>query len=441
MRSLLARLSIGLSVSLLVVILLSWIALSNGIRNVAEDYILSRLQHDNEVLLAALDFVGNKKKPTLVMDRISSEYHRAFSGHYYLINSNGNQFRSRSLWDSELTIPLLAAGESRQFRLDGPQQQRLLVLVTGYIKQGQDITIAVAEDLSGIEANILTFQRRFTFTAILALLVLVGIQLLIVRTALHPLKNASTEIRALEHGELHQLNQSVPTEISPLVNEVNHLLKILDQRLQRSRNALGNLAHALKKPLTVLQQLRCGGNETTTQQILITHTQEMQQLIERELRRARIAGEGPTGAYFVVNSEIKSLIDTLQNIYQQKALTIETDLHVDQILPFDREDILELLGILMDNACKWAQKRVRITLRMDDKLIIKIEDDGPGVNDSRASQLTQRGKRLDETVSGYGLGLAIAQDIIDQYHGTLELGPSEKYGGFCVIAMLKHERQ
>jgi signal transduction histidine kinase len=439
MRSLQARLSLGLLLSLLVVILLSWIALSNTIRYVAEDYILSRLQHDNEVLLAAVDF-GTDKKPTLVMDRINAEYQRAFSGHYYLITSDTTQLRSRSLWDAELTIPVLAAGESRQLRLDGPQQQQLIALVTGYIKQGHKLTISIAEDLSEVEADILAFQYHFTIIATVVLLILVGIQLLIVRRTLHPLKNAGKEIRALEHGELHQLSQSVPTEISPLVNEVNHLLKVLDQRLQRSRNALGNLAHALKKPLTVLQQLRCpesGDDKIKTEQILITHTQEMQQLIDRELRRARIAGEGPTGSHFVSATEIEPLIETLQNIYRQKDLSIETDVPINLVIPFDREDILELLGVLMDNACKWANTTIRLTIRPDNNITMKIEDDGPGVSDAIVSQLTQRGKRLDESVTGYGLGLAIANDIIEQYHGNLELGRSEKLGGFCVTATLQ----
>jgi len=438
MRSLQARLSVALIVSLLVVILLSWVALSNTIRYVAEDYILSRLQHDNEVLLAALNFDADQK-PTLVTERINTEYQRAFSGHYYLISSATGQLRSRSLWDSDLTIPILAAGESRQLRLAGPQQQQLIVLTNGYRKQGQAITIAVAEDLSGVEAEIIAFQQRFAITAIIVLLILVGIQLFIIRSALRPLKNASKEIRDLEHGELRQLSQRVPTEILPLVHEINHLLKVLDQRLQRSRNALGNLAHALKKPLTILQQIRYPDtvhDKTNTAQTIVTHTQEMQQLIERELRRARIAGEGPTGSHFIATNEITPLIDTLQSIYHQKKLSIEVNIPKNLVIPIDREDTLEFLGTLMDNACKWANKSVNLTIWADNKLTIKVEDDGPGVNDTLVTQLTQRGKRLDESVSGYGLGLSIAQDIIEQYRGVLELGRSEKLGGFSVTATL-----
>ena len=435
MHSLQGRLSIGLTISLLIVILISWFAFSNTVRYVAEDYVITRLQHDGERLLAALE-IDKNQKPILLPDRISKEYQRAFSGHYYLIDINGKQLRSRSLWDVKLSSPLLSAGESRQLRIEGPQQQQLLVLVSGYLKQEQNITITVAEDLSGIEDDIVIFQHRFAIVAILILVVLVSIQLFIIRTALYPLKNTSKEIRALEHGKLNHLSQSVPAEISPLVNEVNHLLQVLDQRLQRSRNALGNLAHALKKPLTVIQQIGCVDKANAIQQTLETHTREMQQLIERELRRARIAGEGPTGAYFVTDTEIKPLLDTLQSIYHKKSLTIKTDIPMSLVLPFDREDILELLGVLMDNACKWANRTVYLALRADKQLTIKIDDDGPGVSDELMTQLAHRGKRLDETVSGYGLGLAIAQDIIEQYSGTFVFSRSETLGGFCVTVKL-----
>ena len=106
-------------------------------------------------------------------------------------------------------------------------------------------------------------------------------------------------------------------------------------------------------------------------------------------------------------------------------------------MPLDRQDALELLGVLMDNACKWANKTVRLTMRANHTITIKVEDDGPGVNDAVITQLTQRGKRLDEAVTGYGLGLSIAQDIIEQYHGSLEMGRSELLGGFCVCVTLR----
>ncbi|NNF97068.1 MAG: hypothetical protein HKM94_09095 [Halobacteria archaeon] len=162
----------------------------------------------------------------------------------------------------------------------------------------------------------------------------------------------------------------------------------------------------------------------------------MQQLIERELRRARIAGEGPTGSHFIAENEIAPLIDTLQSIYHQKRLSIETHFPKNLLIPVDREDALELLGVLMDNACKWANKSVCLTIRTDNKITIIVEDDGSGVSDALVTQLTQRGKRLDESVTGYGLGLSIAQDITEQYHGSLDLGRSEKLGGFCVTATL-----
>lgn len=438
MLSLQARLGTGLLVSLILIFFILWLIVSNAIRYLAEDYIVSRLERDSETLLAAVTFDA-PDKPILDSARTDPVYRRPFSGHYFKITSGENVLRSRSLWDQDLPVPGLQAGAGVRLHLTGPERQPLLVMVKGYSKQGHMLTIAVAEDLSPVEDDITSFETRFTLTALMMLLVLIGLQAVVVRTGLGPLERVRREIRALEHGKLRGLSGDVPREVLPLVREINRLLVVLDKRLQRSRNALGDLAHAFKKPLTTLRQLsrdKALAKQPAIQQTLDDQTGIMQQLTDRVLRRARLAGQGPVGVRFSVAQEVPVLIEALRNMYPHKNLHFETQVQEELTLPFDREDMLELLGNVMDNACKWARQRVSLAVHMNTEVCILISDDGPGVSDESLAKLTQRGMRLDESVAGHGLGLAITRDIVEDYGGSLTLGRSEALSGFCVTISL-----
>ena len=438
MRSLRFRLSLGLLISLLSGFGVLWMLVGTASRYLAEDYITTRLTHDSETLLSAIQL---DSRGTLALDptRIDAIYKRPFSGYYFKIISANATLRSRSLWDQDLVMIPLTTGDRQLQRITGPQHQPLLLQLSGYDKAGQTVTIAVAEDISTLQTNLTHFQHRFALTALVLLLVLVGIQGFILHAGLHPLLKTRADLQALTRGQLTQLNPHVPKEIAPLVEEINRLLDVLGKRLTRSRNSLGDLAHALKKPLTVLKQLL--QDETLTanpalRQSLTTQLDEIQRHMTRILQRARLAGDGPVGSIFIADQEIPALLVTLQSMYRHKPIQFEIHITPGIEISIDREDMLELIGNLLDNACKWAQRRVRLSLLTSQGTQLQVEDDGPGVADSDLTNLTRRGLRLDETAEGHGLGLAIVHDIIENHGGSLQLARSTALGGLHVTVTL-----
>lgn len=439
MRSLQARLAIGLMVSLVMLFTLEWLIVRMSIQTLTDEYVASRLEHATTSLMALLTF-DTGDRPVLDVSHLGPLYRRPFSGHYfYLRTSSGHIMRSRSLWDNDLEIPSLSTGATARVHTVGPKGQQLLVLVSSFRKQGHTVTVAVAEDLAPLGQELWKFEARYILASIAILALLITIQVLIVRFGLLPLSRVCQDITRLEQGKIDQLGEAVPTEVRPLVIEMNRLLRVLDQRLKRSRNALGNLAHALKTPLTLVMQLAERKDMQAVPEVrkqLIEHTTVLRQRLERELRRARLADAATYRRRLRLAEEIPHLVSVLQNIYREKRLDIECRVPPQAVFVGDREDFLELLGNLLDNACQWAHQKVILTLQELSDLTMVIEDDGPGCPPEVLKQLAHRGVRVDENTPGHGLGLAIVKDVVDQYGGDIRFGHSHQLGGFQVCVTL-----
>ncbi len=445
MRSLAARLGLGLAAGLVAVFALQWLVVTLAIRHTAESYLRTRLEHDMDAILSGLAFDAGGSL-VLADARLGPIYRQPYSGHYFRVQSGVQVLRSRSLWDADLLLPEDSTAEVQ--RISGPQDQPLLVLTRRYRLQDRAVSVSVAEDLASLDEEVARFGRRYALVSLGALLALLVLQAAVVQFGLRGVRRLRDELARLERGEIARLPQNVPSEVQLLVRELNRLLETLRSRLERSRATLGNLAHALKTPLTLLADLATHENLRRLPDVcrpLAEQTEIMRRLIERELARARLAGAPSPGQWFDAAKEIPALLQTLRTLYRDRNLTIEHALYALARWPAEREDMLELLGNLLDNACKWARSKVRLTAAVsprasesggeDATLVITVEDDGPGVPEEAFGRLARRGQRLDEEAAGHGLGLAIVRDIVRSYGGRLDLQRSP-LGGLRVAVSL-----
>jgi len=430
MSSLTGRLSWGLVASLVAVFGLQWAVLVPAVGKIAEDQMITRLEHDAEDVLTAITFLPDGN--VLVMGGpIDPIYERPLSGHYFVIWTGKQRLRSRSLWDEDLN--LTRAGANGDMQIKGPEGERLLVFARTYLLEKHPVTVAMAEDLSHVRNAVQAFQIAYGGVCLLALALLIAVQRRIVTVTFRPLKDVRQDVAALERGELDRLRETVPDEVRPLVQEVNTLLAAMGRRVERSRAALGNLAHALKTPLTLLTQAAGRGELSSCPDLRETlgeETRKIGTLIERELKRARLAGVAQPGRWVPLAESLGPLVAALERLHADKALDITLRVAPDVRFPGDPEDMMELFGNLMDNACKWAAHRVRVTATDRHGLTVDVEDDGPGASEADLERLAQRGVRLDESAPGHGLGLSIVRDVAASYGGEVRFGRSQDLGGF-----------
>jgi signal transduction histidine kinase len=393
-----------------------------------EQFAATRLAHDAEALIAGIPARG------LEIERpLPPVYSQPFSGHYYLVRlGDGRIIRSRSLWDHPFEAANVATGETRLDLHSGPQGQRLLLWRAGYERQGSTFTVAIAEDLNPLLRALARFLYLGIGLSLLGALILLSAQRWLLRRAFRQIDAVRTDVQRLSIGEITRLREDVPAEIGPLVGEMNLLVAAWRAHLERSRASLGNLAHALKSPLALILQLPGPEGQGAVRE----QAERMRTLVDRELKRARLVGGGTPARRFRPTEDVADLVATLSALYADKSIGIATDIGAPQHLPFDQEDMLELLGNLLDNAAKWARGRVRLSLDTTETLNILVADDGPGVEPAEAGVLLSRGSRLDETTPGHGLGLAIVGDIVRLHGGELRFGRSEFLGGLAVTVAL-----
>jgi signal transduction histidine kinase len=418
---------IGLTLAVFVIL---WFLQGMAVRNVAYEFVSARMQSDARTVLQAVMRKDNEWQ--IDSNYISPVYTQPMSGHYYqFLVDDGQWIYSRSLWDEEIPTydgkPVGQMNINLQYKRETPW----LVYDNRFEKTGHRIRIVLAEDVSHIEVELERLSWWVAGIGLQFIVLLLIAQIFIIRSGLTSLARIQQNVIRLKEGDISLLPSVKTTEIAPLVNEINYMVESMSLRLDRSRHAVGNLAHAAKTPLTVIDRQIETLRQSSPQcaNALEQQSKILRNLVERELTRARIAGAAMPGQKVIIEEEVDKLIKAMKMIHRDKQLGYEVCIKSTTFFPGERDDLIELMGNLIDNASKWATTQVRIRGMMNEHCLeLCIEDDGPGIPADNMAQLMARGERLDESTIGHGLGLSIVMEIVRQYKGMFELLPSDMGG-------------
>ncbi|ABS62552.1 integral membrane sensor signal transduction histidine kinase [Parvibaculum lavamentivorans DS-1] len=437
--SLAFRLIAGAALWSAIALLTGGLVLSTIFRNSVENSFDARLNVLLHSLIATTEIGedGNIDRSRALSE---TRFDLAYSGWYWQIWPVAARpaLRSRSLFDQSLDLTPAERTERNRIGLKifdtiGPENQPLRVVERRVTLPGYDVPVsfAVAGDRAEMDVEIQGFNT-WLFVAMAAMGAGLLVALLIqVRFGLRPLERVRHSLAQIRSGRATKLEGEFPLEIEPLAAELNGLLEGNREVLERARTHVGNLAHALKTPLSVLtNEARSRDDpfgETVSRMAL-----QMREQIDHHLARARMAASANVlGAHTPVAPVLTRIVRALERIYAERDISIEIDCPEDAGFRGEAQDLEEVAGNLLDNACKWANTKVRLTVVSDGTtrkgrplLLLRVEDDGPGLPEDARMMALKRGTRLDETKPGSGLGLSIVTEIADLYGGELRLETS-----------------
>jgi two-component system, OmpR family, sensor histidine kinase PhoQ len=442
-HSLSRRLLISVSVPLALFFGVMMLVLDTGFRQLSERSVQEVLDSEMVALIAAAEPQpdgGYAPTPNELDPRLATPR----SGVYAEIRSQLHQWRSPSTAGLDADFgPLLPRTErTLDFATFGHER----VAIESRAIQFEDdpngtrgLTFSVAASLSPYEEQLWDFRRELVGWFIALMLLLLVTLAALLRWVLAPVRRMEREIHAVEEGRSDTLGAGYPRELSGVASNLNALLVGERKRVTRYRDTLGNLAHSLKTPLAVM---RSSLPPAQSSDGLSTEIDRMSGIIEHQLKRAAASGGALLGQAPVEVAQVAAeLRGTLLRVHAGKDLSIELGIAANAQFIGDRSDLTELLGNLLDNACKWCRSRVLLRAAADDsagpreRLQIVVEDDGPGISAEDRARVLERGVRADETVPGHGLGLAMVRDTVDMYGGRLMIDTSALGGARLTLKL------
>ena len=434
MHSLSRRLFFSVSLPLVLFFGVMTYVLDTGFRAMSDRSLHELLDSEMVALVAdaELQSGGGYAPPTQGMDpRLA----RPRSGLYAQIRSVKHQWRSPSTAGTAIDFgPLLSQGE-RSYSYEQFGRDRVAIESRGLqfeedAQTARSLTFSIAVSMSPYEAELLRFRQKMlgSFSGLMLLLLVVLGELL--RWSLAPVRRLEREIHEVEEGLAEVLGGGYPRELRGVATNLNALLVGERKRVTRYRDTLGNLAHSLKTPLAVMQTT-LSRQSSVPAGAFTNEIDRMKDIIAHQLKRAAASGGALLGQAPVDVTQVAvDLRSTLLKVYGSKDLSIELAVERECQFIGDRGDFTELLGNLVDNACKWCRSQVRVAVMTDpqagqrERLCVAVDDDGPGISEENRDRVLQRGVRTDESVPGHGLGLAMVRDTVDLYGGTIAIEAS-----------------
>lgn len=444
-RSIRARVLLAASLALALFLGLTGIALDRAFRSSAESSVHDYLQTQVYGLLAAADLQPNdtlELPPSLPEPRLS----QANSGLYAWVSEPGGV-----VWKSPSALGTSIAsrtppppGKSSFGRGVTEGGQSVFVLRYSVVWEKADgselpFVVTVAEDYSLFQSRVNEFRRTLWFWLLGSVILLVIVQLTVLIWLLRPLRDIASEVNSVERGDRDRLSTNYPDELQSLALNLNALLGNERKQRQRYRDKLDDLAHSLKTPLAVLrnavERRRAGDGELLDE--VAGQVDRMQDIISYQLRSAA-SGRGEFSLAHPVKPEIEKIQRSLGKAYFDRDIDIAVDIPAECRFRGDVGDFIEIVGNVMDNACKHCRSKVLVSINQNDggdELVITVDDDGPGIPEAERPGILGRRVRGDTRTEGQGIGLAVVDDIADSYGGSVEIGSSAAGGARVVIRL------
>lgn len=379
---------------------------------------------------------------TIVNDDPSSEavrlgdprFDRTASGWYWLIRDESGSLLNFSNSVVGMVLPEIqgdfSATNARSAVLTDPFETKIRAVERLVTIDGVPLRVLVTGSLDEILSLVDEFRGQTLIVLGAVGIMLAIMSAIVARLALRPIGRLEKAIERVREGESDTVTGKYPREIAPLAEEVNELLRSNTQIIERARNQVGNLAHGLKTPIAVLRNEASAAKDGALSSVVLSESDKMQQLVTTYLDRARIAARSSVvGKKADATHVMLRLARVMEKLHPNITIAFARP---DASLPWfrgDEGDLEEMAGNLLDNACKWSNGKIGISMFAErgasgSMLLIKIEDDGPGLSEAEAEEVLRRGVRLDEKQPGSGLGLDIVKELVDVYGGSLRLKPS-----------------
>ena len=433
LNSLKARLVTSALLFILVLLPLIGVALNDAFTEQVKSATKNELSAYVYSILAVTE-VDNQRIsiPELVLE---NRFNLVQSGLYAIATTEDTSGTQAIVWHSQsfmgitppphFTIPATGQSAFEQITLaDKPHLVYSFSVSFASQDQNVPVTIHIIKDELAFQQQIDQFNQQLWTWLLILMLVMLVFQLSWLWWTLRPLARFTQELHYVEQGKSMQLSYQYPTELQAVARQLNILLNTEQTQRSRYRNALADLAHSLKTPLAVIKS-QADLSEASSEQVSLIN-----RIIGHQLKRAQTAAAASWHLGISTNEVAAKLLRTLAKIYREPQINLSSEVAAPAVFKGDEADLTEILGNLLDNACKAAKSTVKLTITGDAyQLLICIEDDGPGITEALKNQIFERGIRADSYLQGNGIGLAIVRDLVDSYNGRITVSRSEALGG------------